>query len=102
MKIVATFISACSQGQRTHSARTNYLKQWPPLFLPAFKGSARTPLGPKKEEKNNSLPLDLVLVYCTGFNLLIVNTGSFMVLCYLNIWQQCSTLWPQIGLQSHY
>ena len=23
-----------------------YLKQWPPLFRPAAKGSARTPLGP--------------------------------------------------------
>jgi hypothetical protein len=27
-KIVATFVYASSQGQRTHSARTNYLWIW--------------------------------------------------------------------------
>ena len=27
MKIMATFVSACSQGQRTHSARTNNVKE---------------------------------------------------------------------------
>ena len=37
--IVATYVYASSQGQRTHSARTN-------TFMPAAKGSARTPLGP--------------------------------------------------------
>jgi hypothetical protein len=39
IKVVATYVSASSQGQRTHSARTN-------MFLPAAKGSARTALGP--------------------------------------------------------
>ena len=26
--IVATYVSACSQGQRTYSARTNYICPW--------------------------------------------------------------------------
>jgi hypothetical protein len=37
--IVANYVYASSQGQCTHSARTN-------TFMPAAKGSARTPLGP--------------------------------------------------------
>ena len=42
-KIVATFVSACSQGQRTHSARTNscsmlneaslFVSQWPVVTI---------------------------------------------------------------------
>ena len=43
-KIVATFVSACSQGQCTHSARTKIPKIGVTFV---YASSARTPLGPK-------------------------------------------------------
>ena len=42
--IVATYVCASSQGQRTHSARSNTIVAT--TFVPAAKGSARTPLRP--------------------------------------------------------
>ena len=56
--IVATYVYASSQGQRTHSARTkNAIYSGHLRFCLQPKGSARTPLGPKV-----SLPAEAVAV----------------------------------------
>ena len=103
-KIVATFVSASIQGQRTPSARTKIvaylsLLRWRTHFARTNSGHLRFCLQPRaahalrldQKKKKKIIPFPWILclyVYCTWFNLFIVNTGSFMVLCYLNMWQQ--------------
>ena len=50
MKIVATFVFACSQGQRTHSARTNTFDSGHYILLKMPKNSLCTHLRDMDEE----------------------------------------------------
>ena len=43
------------KSRGSNKKRKNYQKQWPPSFVTAATGSARTPVGPKELQRNRGL-----------------------------------------------